>query len=65
MTLAVLMKLLHRVRQRRAAAKDSFAQGKMTPEFSAALNDPFVYRFRAAELVVVVVLIFLMVTKAV
>jgi hypothetical protein len=38
-------------------------QGTITPQLSAALNDKVVVRFREVELIILVVIIILMVTK--
>ena len=58
------LKLMPRRKERTRALEEALAQGTITPELSAALNDEVVVRFRAVELVIVVVIIILMVTKA-
>ena len=55
--------LLPRRKARREALDDALAQGRVTPQLTAALNDRFVARFRAAELAGLGVIILLMVAK--
>ena len=55
--------LVARRRERTSALTESLAQGKITLRLSAALNDKVVTRFRAAELILLIVIIVLMVTK--
>ena len=55
--------LLRRRQQRAAAVEDALTQGHITSELTAALHDKIVNRFRAVELMLLVVIIVLMVTK--
>ena len=55
--------LIARRRERTRALEESLAQGTITPQLSAALNDQVVIRFRAVEFLTTVVIIILMVTK--
>lgn len=57
------LKLVPRRKQRARALEEALAQKSITPELTAALNDPVVVRFRTIELVIVVLIISLMVTK--
>ena len=57
------LRLVLRRKQRTRAVEEALVQGTITPELTAALNDKVVIRFRAVELVVLVVIIILMVTK--
>lgn len=57
------LRLIDRRKQRTRAVDEALAQGTITPELSAALNDKVVIRFRTAELIILVVIIVLMVTK--
>lgn len=57
------LRLVARRRERTSALAESLAQGKITLRLSAALNDKVVTRFRAAELILLIVIIVLMVTK--
>jgi hypothetical protein len=58
------LRLVVRRKERTRAVEEALAQGTITPELTAALNDKVVTRFRAVELVVLVIIIILMVTKA-
>jgi len=58
-----LLRLVPRRKQRTRALEESLAQKTITPELTAALNDPVVVRFRTIELVVMILIIILMVTK--
>lgn len=55
--------LLRRRKARLKAIEEALAQGQITPDLSAALNDRFVVRFRALELAGLGVIIVLMVAK--
>lgn len=55
--------LIARRRERARAVEEALAQGTMTPRLMAALRDPVVSRFRMVELVILIVIIILMVTK--
>ena len=57
------LKLVPRRKQRTHALGEALAQGTITPELTAALNDEVVVRFRAVELVLVILIVILMVTK--
>jgi uncharacterized membrane protein len=57
------LKLVARRKQRTRAVEEALAQGTITPELIAALNDRVVIRFRAVELAVLVIIIIFMVTK--
>ena len=57
------LKLVPRRKQRNHALEEALTQRSLTPELTAALNDPVVARFRTIELVIVVLIIILMVTK--
>jgi uncharacterized membrane protein len=57
------LRLIPRRRQRAQAVEEALAQGAVTPELTAALNDPVVNTFRKVELVLLVVIVVLMVTK--
>jgi uncharacterized membrane protein len=57
------LRLAARRKQRARAIEEASAQGTITPELTAALNDEVVVRFRAVELVIVTVIIILMVIK--
>ncbi len=61
--IVVIPFLMPRRRRRSQALEEAVAQGKITPELTAALNDTFVLRFRLGELIGLVLLIVLMVTK--
>jgi hypothetical protein len=54
---------LRRRKERAHAMEDALAQGTITHRLKAALNDNVVNRFRAVEMVILVVIIVLMVTK--
>jgi len=63
-SLAIIpLRLMARRKQRTRAIEEALVQGTITPELTAALNDKVVVRFRAVELVILVVIIILMVTK--
>jgi uncharacterized membrane protein len=63
-SLAIIpLRLVARRKQRTHAVEEALAQGIITPELTAALNDKVVVRFRAVELIVLVIIIILMVTK--
>lgn len=55
--------LIPRRKHRAQAAEEALAQGGITSEFAAALNDRGVFTYRAVELTVAVVVTILMVTK--
>ncbi len=57
------LRLLARRKQRAQAAEEALAGGIITAELTAALNDKVVITFRTAELITLVVIIALMVTK--
>jgi Predicted integral membrane protein (DUF2269). len=57
------LKLVARRKQRTRAIEEALARGAITPELTAALNDEVLVRFRAVELVIVILIIILMVTK--
>ena len=64
-TFAVIppLRLIPRRKQRAQAVEDALAQGRITDELRAALNDKVVITFRIVELIIMVVIITLMVTK--
>jgi uncharacterized membrane protein len=55
--------LIARRRERARAVEEALAQGTMTLRLMAALHDPVVTRFRAVELITVIIIVILMVTK--
>jgi len=55
--------IIPRRKQRLKALEQALAQGKITPELSAALNDRVVVNFRTAELVGLGIILILMVAK--
>jgi uncharacterized membrane protein len=55
--------LVARRKERERALKEALAQETITLRLLAALNDKVVIRFRAAELIIMVIIIVLMVTK--
>jgi uncharacterized membrane protein len=55
--------LIARRKERTRAIEEALAQGTITPRLMAALQDKVVIRFRAAEMIVLFVIIILMVTK--
>jgi hypothetical protein len=55
--------LVPRRKERTRALEEALMQGTITPQLSAALNDKVVVRFREVELIILVVIIILMVTK--
>jgi len=55
--------LIARRKERERALEESLAQGAITPRLLAALQDKVVIRFRIAELIILLVIIILMVTK--
>ena len=57
------LRLIPRRKQRTQAAEEALAQGVITTELTAALNDKVVNAFRTVELMTWVVIIVLMVTK--
>ena len=57
------LKLVVRRKERTRAVEEALAHGTITPALTAALNDKVVVRFRRVELVILVVIIVLMVTK--
>lgn len=57
------LRLIARRRQRTRALEEALAQGIITPELTAALHDRVVNRFRMVELILLLVIIILMVTK--
>jgi len=57
------LRLVPRRKQRAAAAEEALAQGTMTEALRLALNDQVVSRYRAAELLALVVIVVLMVVK--
>jgi hypothetical protein len=61
--LAVAGYLAPRRKQRAKAAEEALAQGKITPELTAALNDKLVRTFRTVELTGLGIIIILMVAK--
>jgi uncharacterized membrane protein len=63
-SLAIIpLRLVVRRKERTRAVEKALVQGTITPELTAALNDKVVIRFRAVELIVLVIIIILMVTK--
>lgn len=62
-TPAIPLYLIPRRQQRAKAAEAALAQGKITPEFTAALNDKGVSLYRTLELIIVAIVTLLMVTK--
>ncbi len=61
--LLIPLYLVPRRRQRARVAEAALAQGQVTPELTAALNDQGVIRYRMLELVVAGIVTLLMVTK--
>lgn len=61
--LVPFFRLIPRRKQRTKALEDALAQGVITPELAAALNDKVVRGYRLTEVVMIVVVIVLMVTK--
>jgi uncharacterized membrane protein len=59
----VPLRLVDRRKERTRAVEEALAQGTITAELTAALNDKVVIRFRIAELIILVIIIVLMVTK--
>ncbi len=59
----VPLRLVDRRKQRTRALEEALARGTITPELTATLNDKVVIRFRTVELIILVVIIALMVTK--
>ena len=57
------LRLVARRKERTHAMEEALAQGTITLRLMAALNDKTVNRFRAAEMVILAVIIVLMVTK--
>ena len=57
------LRLVARRRERARALEEALAQGTITSRLLAALHDKAVHRFRAVELILLVVIIILMVTK--
>jgi uncharacterized membrane protein len=57
------LRLIPRRKQRTQAAEEALAQGVITTELTAALNDKVVNAFRTVELMTLVIIIVLMVTK--
>ena len=57
------LRLIARRQQRAQALEEALAKGSITPELSAALNDKVVNTFRKAELITMVVIVFLMEVK--
>jgi uncharacterized membrane protein len=55
--------LIARRKERTVAIEEALAQGTITPRLTAALQDKVVTRFRTVEMVVLLVIIILMVTK--
>jgi uncharacterized membrane protein len=55
--------LVDRRKERSRALEEALAQGTLTLRLTAALNDKVVLRFRAAEFVILVFILVLMVTK--
>jgi hypothetical protein len=55
--------LVARRKERAQAIQEALAQGNLTPRLMAALNDKVVNRFRAVEMLILVVIIVLMVMK--
>ncbi len=55
--------LVARRKERTLALEEALAQATITPRLMAALNDKVVNRFREVEMVILVVIIVLMVTK--
>jgi len=62
-TPAIPLYLIPRRKQRAQAADDALAQGTITPELTSALNDKGVITYRTVELVIVIAVTILMVTK--
>jgi uncharacterized membrane protein len=55
--------LVARRKERTRAVEEALAQGTITPALTATLNDRVVNQFRAVELIMMVIIIILMVTK--
>lgn len=55
--------LIARRKERTSAVEEALAQGTITRRLMAALNDKVVNRFRTVEMVILVIVIILMVTK--
>jgi uncharacterized membrane protein len=62
-TVIAPLRLIERRKQRTRAVEEALAQGIITPELTATLNDKVVIRFRIAEFVTLIVITILMVTK--
>jgi uncharacterized membrane protein len=57
------LKLIPRRKERTRALEEALAHGMITPALTAALNDQVVVRFREVELIILIIIIVLMVTK--
>jgi uncharacterized membrane protein len=57
------LKLVPRRKQRTRALDEALRQGTITSQLTAALNDKVVVQFRKVELIILVIIIILMVTK--
>jgi uncharacterized membrane protein len=57
------LRLVARRRERTQALEEAMAQGALTPRLMTAIHDKVVTRFRAVELILLVFIIILMVTK--
>lgn len=57
------LRLIDRRKQRTLALEEALARGTITPELTAALHDRVVSGFRAVELLLLLIIIVLMVTK--
>ena len=57
------LKLIPRRKERTRALEEALAQRAITPALTAVLNDKVVVRFRMVELIILIVIIILMVTK--
>jgi uncharacterized membrane protein len=57
------LRLVARRKEQTRALEEALAQGTITLRLIAALNDKVVIRFRTAELIILIIIIVLMVTK--
>jgi uncharacterized membrane protein len=57
------LKLIPRRKERMRALEEALGQGTITPALTASLNDKVVVQFRMVELIILIVIIILMVTK--
>ena len=58
------LRLIPRRKERARVTEEALAQGTITPALTASLHDQVVLRFRMIELIVLIIIIILMVTKS-